>query len=107
MIIPHSKYPTNKLNLLTSILFEMDGFKNLFGVFMLQMMVLALFSLHAEGLKVGFYDESCPQAEAIVSKVMSNVIAVAPSLSGPLLRLHFHDCFIRVCNIIIFYIVTF
>ncbi|KAM0012195.1 putative peroxidase [Helianthus debilis subsp. tardiflorus] len=74
--------------------------KNSFGVFVLQLMVLALLSLHAEGqgLKVGFYEKSCPQAEKIVLTVMSDVMAVAPSLSGPLLRMHFHDCFIRGCD---------
>ncbi|KAI3768810.1 hypothetical protein L2E82_19645 [Cichorium intybus] len=78
----------------------MAGCKNLLGIFTLQVMVLALFSLHADGqgLKVGFYKKSCPQAEAIVSKVISDVMAVAPSLSGPLLRMHFHDCFIRGCD---------
>ena len=47
-------------------------------------------------LKVGFYAASCPQAEVITSKIINEVIAIAPSLSGPLLRMFFHDCFVRV-----------
>ncbi|XP_057536773.1 peroxidase 27-like [Amaranthus tricolor] len=49
-------------------------------------------------LKVGFYAASCPQAEVITSKIINEVIAIAPSLSGPLLRMFFHDCFVRGCD---------
>ncbi|XP_071720586.1 peroxidase 27-like [Rutidosis leptorrhynchoides] len=78
----------------------MAVFKNLLCVFMLQMMVQALLLSHVngQGLKVGFYEKSCPEAEKIVYKVISDVMAVAPSLSGPLLRMHFHDCFIKGCD---------
>ncbi|CAN1222265.1 Peroxidase 27 [Linum grandiflorum] len=47
-------------------------------------------------LKVGYYSQTCPNAEVIVKKVMDQVMSVAPSLSGPLLRMQFHDCFIRL-----------
>ncbi|XP_010048943.2 peroxidase 27, partial [Eucalyptus grandis] len=49
-------------------------------------------------LKVGFYGKACPNAEAIVKEVIGQILSVAPSLSGPLLRLHFHDCFVRGCE---------
>ena len=55
-------------------------------------------SADAQGLSVGYYSKTCPQAEAIVFEEMTKIIEVAPSLAGPLLRMHFHDCFVRVCS---------
>ncbi|XP_020270318.1 peroxidase 27-like [Asparagus officinalis] len=52
----------------------------------------------AQGLKVGFYEKTCPQAEAIIYEEMTEVMSVAPSLAGPLLRMHFHDCFVKGCD---------
>lgn len=49
-------------------------------------------------LQVGFYKETCPQAEAIVKDEMTKVMSVARSIGGPLLRMHFHDCFVRGCD---------
>ncbi|PQQ02167.1 peroxidase 27 [Prunus yedoensis var. nudiflora] len=50
------------------------------------------------GLKVGFYAKSCPEAEDIVKKVIFQTISTTPSLAGPLLRMHFHDCFVRIID---------
>ncbi|KAK2650102.1 hypothetical protein Ddye_017591 [Dipteronia dyeriana] len=49
-------------------------------------------------LKLGFYAKTCPSMEAIVSKVTYQYISQTPSLAASLLRMHFHDCFVRGCD---------
>uniref|UniRef100_A0A1J3DS85 Peroxidase n=1 Tax=Noccaea caerulescens TaxID=107243 RepID=A0A1J3DS85_NOCCA len=60
--------------------------------------VLFLAQVNAQGLKVGFYGKTCPQAEGIVRKVVFAAMKKAPTLGAPLLRMFFHDCFVRGCD---------
>nr|CAB3467898.1 unnamed protein product [Digitaria exilis] len=62
------------------------------------LLLLAGSSLAAAQLQVGYYSKTCPNVEAIVRDEMKKIISAAPSLAGPLLRLHFHDCFVRGCD---------
>jgi hypothetical protein len=71
----------------------------LFSFLFLQLIMSVLVVLHpanGQGLKVGFYANTCPEAEAIVKKVIVQTLSKAPTLAAPLLRMHFHDCFVRV-----------
>uniref|UniRef100_A0A0D3ET80 peroxidase n=1 Tax=Oryza barthii TaxID=65489 RepID=A0A0D3ET80_9ORYZ len=50
------------------------------------------------GLVYGFYDESCPDAEGIVSSTMRELYLANPNVAAALVRLFFHDCFIHGCD---------
>lgn len=52
-------------------------------------------------VEFGFYNDTCPHAEAIVLHEMTRTIADDPTLAGSLLRMQFQDCFVRVCNCVL------
>uniref|UniRef100_A0ACD5UQ93 Uncharacterized protein n=1 Tax=Avena sativa TaxID=4498 RepID=A0ACD5UQ93_AVESA len=46
----------------------------------------------------GAYNKTCPQAEEMVFKEMTAILAKSPDLAGPLLRLFSVDCFVGGCE---------
>ncbi|CAF2071861.1 unnamed protein product [Brassica napus] len=49
-------------------------------------------------LRFGFYGRSCPRAESIVANVVANRFRRDRSITAALLRMQFHDCFVRGCD---------
>ncbi|XP_031263649.1 peroxidase 66-like [Pistacia vera] len=45
-----------------------------------------------------YYDETCPQAEKIILDTVRNASMHDPKVPARILRMFFHDCFIRGCD---------
>ncbi|CAL9207931.1 unnamed protein product [Musa hybrid cultivar] len=70
------------------------------GEMLLAMVVgLCLSAIGTEAhLRVGFYSYSCPKAEVIVKKELKKALKADAGIGADLLRMHFHDCFVRGCD---------
>ncbi|CAN6903069.1 unnamed protein product [Brassica oleracea] len=49
-------------------------------------------------LDLDYYRYKCPQMEDIVRRVTIQYVSPKPTLAAALLRMHFHDCFVRGCD---------
>lgn len=69
------------------LLMEMMGLSGLFR-----------FGIGADALGMDYYFMTCPFAEQIVMNTVTSALQSDPTLAAGLLRMHFHDCFIRVLH---------
>eukprot|EP01018_Ginkgo_biloba_P018611 Gb_22518 [translate_table: standard] len=50
------------------------------------------------GLSMGYYDMSCPHVDLVVREAVQRAMESDNRVGAALLRMHFHDCFIRGCD---------
>nr|GMC52193.1 peroxidase 64-like [Ipomoea batatas] len=54
--------------------------------------------LMAYALSSNYYDQTCPKAESVITGVVKKAMLNDKTVPAALLRMHFHDCFIRGCD---------
>lgn len=52
-------------------------------------------------LNVNYYENTCPHVDSIVAASVHKATMNDKTVPAALLRMHFHDCFIRVCNLLL------
>ncbi|KAK4794278.1 hypothetical protein SAY86_012272 [Trapa natans] len=59
---------------------------------------LSSYSSSVGALSTIYYDKSCPQLEFLVRNAVKKAMLKDKTVPAALLRMHFHDCFIRGCD---------
>ncbi|XP_030445727.1 peroxidase 64-like [Syzygium oleosum] len=60
--------------------------------------LLAFVASRVSALSLDYYDQTCPKLEHSVRKAVKKAMKNDNTVPAALLRMHFHDCFIRGCD---------
>ncbi|OAY73547.1 Peroxidase 2 [Ananas comosus] len=76
------------------------NYKPIFASFLLSVVTIQCMLQSSASLSVGYYKSKCPNAEGIVADAVRSAITGSGDrgIGAGLIRLHFHDCFVRGCD---------
>lgn len=66
------------------------------AVMFFKSLVFLLILVLGNALSLNHYEQTCPNAELTVASVVKKATAKDKTIPATLLRMHFHDCFLRV-----------
>ncbi|KAK1353517.1 Peroxidase [Heracleum sosnowskyi] len=69
-----------------------------FPCFTVLALLIAFSHVSNAQLSPGYYSATCPNVAGIIRNVLVQAMKSAPRIGPALLRLHFHDCFVRGCD---------
>ncbi|KAL7604126.1 hypothetical protein Lser_V15G19495 [Lactuca serriola] len=64
----------------------------------ISLLIFSFFFFLGTPLSSNYYQNTCPNVESIIKKVVSDATRNDKTAPAGLLRMHFHDCFIRGCD---------
>ncbi|KAJ7944126.1 Peroxidase [Quillaja saponaria] len=70
---------------------------NFMVAFLSTTLMLSVFS-PGNALSLNYYEKTCPDAELIIANTVKKEFASDKTVPAAILRMHFHDCFIRGCD---------
>ncbi|XP_031096366.1 cationic peroxidase 1-like [Ipomoea triloba] len=68
------------------------------GFYIHVLVFISLGTVTFSQLSPSFYEYACPQALPTIRRVVEDAIKQERRMGGSLLRLHFHDCFVKGCD---------
>ncbi|CAN0906156.1 Peroxidase 64 [Linum grandiflorum] len=68
------------------------------GPILLTFLIAFTVFVSAHSLSLNYYDKTCPNLDSIVTNAVKKAMSNDRTVPAALLRMHFHDCFIRGCD---------
>ncbi|KAJ6684711.1 PEROXIDASE 25-RELATED [Salix purpurea] len=68
------------------------------AVLVFALLVISQMASPVSALSLNYYDQTCPKLESAVTEAVKKATMNDNTVPAALLRMHFHDCFIRGCD---------